>query len=51
MKNIITKNNKFVGVRAIYLNGELVYEDGKGQTDSNQDIGKTKNSNKTISVQ
>ncbi len=51
MKNIIAKNDNFVGVRAIYLNGELVYEDRKGQTDSSNDVGKTKNSNKTISVQ
>ena len=51
MESIITKNDNLIGVRAIYSNGELVYEDRKELTDSKSDFGQRTNSKRSIKVQ
>ena len=43
MEGVILKDDNLVGVRAIYSNGEVVYEDRKGKTDTKNDAGGKKN--------
>ena len=48
MENIFKRHDNLVGVRAIYSNGELVYEDRKEPTDPNNDLRQKTSSKRSI---